>query len=262
MTISLMSKIRRLSQRLVGPPVLEIQPTDCFLVSWPRSGNTWMRYMLFNALHPDHEWDVLTIDQRMPMLNRPDLSHLLKPMAGQGYRMFKSHGAFEERLLRGRVVYIVRDGRDALLSLYHYRQQMDGVSVPFSEFTRAALLGNVDYGSWQSHVDGWLAHGGHPSVLVMKYEEMLREPMQHLRRTLAHFGLEVTPERMEQAVARSTVDRVNRGFEKYAASRSKSFDGGLGGGSGKWRGTFSYADLVLFEQYAGAAMARAGYAVS
>ena len=54
-------------------PRLEVRPSDCFVVSWPRSGNTWLRYLLSYALRPDQEWDLSAIEQWMPTISRPDL---------------------------------------------------------------------------------------------------------------------------------------------------------------------------------------------
>ena len=48
-------------------PYLDLQSTDCILNSFPRSGNTWMRFMIFYALYPDRDWD---LPQIMDLMNR------------------------------------------------------------------------------------------------------------------------------------------------------------------------------------------------
>ncbi len=255
----LLKKFHSFKHNILRLPPLDVRPTDCFLVSWPRSGNTWMRYMLFNAIYPNAQWDLLSIDLKMPILDRIDLPQILPSLDDQPFRLFKSHDPFNAYFLKGKVVYILRDGRDALLSHYHYRRQMDKLQITFPEFVARAVKGKVTYGSWHKHVIGWLAHQNNPNVLFLRYEEMLLAPMQALELTLDHFGIHVPLPQIQAAVQKSTVEQVNKGFEKYAASRSKQCTGGLGGGSGKWKAAYRPVDLDLFMRHAGDAMNLCAY---
>jgi Sulfotransferase domain len=242
----------------LGVPRLDVRPTDCFITSWPRSGNTWLRYMVFYALYPQREWDLVSIEEQMPIVDRRDLGRALAKLAGQPWRLFKSHEPFQRYYLKGKTAYVVRDGRDAIVSFYHYRTKLTGGNLSWRRFLEESLAGKHRYGSWQDHVAGWLDHDA-ASVLVVRYEEMLADPRGALKRVLAHFGRGVPDEQVTAAVERSSVDQVNKGFQRYAAEKDKSFSGGLGGGSGRWRRSFSDADLALFNEHAGDVMRRLGY---
>lgn len=43
-----------------------VYPDDRFLVSYPRSGNTWTRFLIANLLSPDLEVSFLNIDHLIP----------------------------------------------------------------------------------------------------------------------------------------------------------------------------------------------------
>lgn len=240
-------------------PRIEVRASDCFLVSFPRSGNTWMRYMLFGALHPDRQWDLPQIEDQMPIIDRPDLKNLLGAMEQMPARMFKSHEQVSPHCLKGKVAYIIRDGRDALLSYHKYRQQMNKLKIPFHDFLRRSLEGRYRYGSWADHVRGWLGHEADPHMLMIRYEQMVADPAAELSRTLAHFGFDVDRPLIEAAAKRSSVERVNAGFAKVAAQQQRNFSGGSGGGSGKWRSAYSPADLALFQRHGGDMLKQMGY---
>src|SRR5690349_8047723 len=83
---------------------LHVFSDDRFLVSYPRSGNTWTRFLTANLLFPDREVSFLNIDHLIPdVLNvdRRTLAGIPRP------RLIKSHEYFDPRYRR--VIYIVRD---------------------------------------------------------------------------------------------------------------------------------------------------------
>lgn len=248
-----------LTQDVLKLPPFKVLPRDCFVISWPRSGNTWMRYMLSYALYPQSDWNLLRIEEQMPTADRSDIRRAAWKLRDRPYRIFKSHSPFRPFFLKGRVAYIIRDGRDATLSLYHYRTTLDRQNFTLSEFVQRSSKGDTTYGSWQDHVTGWMEHASDPAVLLVYYERMLEDPGRELLRVLNHFNLSASPEQIAMAVAHSSVEQVNKGFQEYAAKRSKTFSGGLGGGSGKWKEMFSASDLAVFMERAGATMERCGY---
>jgi len=240
-------------------PRVKVRPTDGFVTSWPRSGNTWMRYLLFGALYPDVSWDLVSLNKQMPSIADPDLNQLLAELDNHAFRMFKSHENAQEYILGGRVVYLVRDGRDATCSFYHYRTKLNKRDYTFRQYLERSLAGKFRYGSWHEHVCNWLSYESHPSLLVVRYEDMLVDAATQLKRVLNHFGTEVAEDCITAAVERSSVGRVNQGFAQYAAGKDRQFSGGQGGGTGKFRQWFTEQDELLFMEYAGETMQKLGY---
>ncbi len=98
---------------------LTVFPDDVFLVSYPRSGNTWTRFLIGNLLDQEDPITFANIESRIPEIYFfPDkvLRRLPRP------RILKSHEYFDHRYKR--VVYIVRDPRDVATSMYHYSREL------------------------------------------------------------------------------------------------------------------------------------------
>ena len=229
------------------------------MTSWPRSGNTWMRYLIFHALVDDVAADLATVEENIPIVDRPDLKRVLARMEARERRVFKTHEPFAPYYLQGKTVYIIRDGRDATLSLYHYRTKLNRLEMSRSEFIRRTLSDEFDYGSWHRHLAGWIANDPHPNLLLVRYEDMLKDTPGELTRVLTHFGVSVPSERITRAVERASLENVNKGFAKQAAEKDRDFSGGLGGGSGRAAEVFSMADMELFRERAGDVLRRLGY---
>jgi hypothetical protein len=92
-------------------------PGDVFLVSYPRSGNTWMRYLLASLLEPDLEWNINSISRLIPDLHDKWPDDYLKPSP----RVIKSHFPYQKAYKK--VIYPYRDGRDVAISHYDYQKR-------------------------------------------------------------------------------------------------------------------------------------------
>src|SRR2546423_8987477 len=71
-----------------------VRPSDVFVVSYPRSGSTWMRFMLANALRPEQETTFANVDELLPSIYlHPD--RRLRPRSSP--RILHSHEPFDPR---------------------------------------------------------------------------------------------------------------------------------------------------------------------
>jgi hypothetical protein len=88
-----------------------VYPDDVFVVSYPRSGNTWTRFLIANLIYQDDPVTFANVEQRIPDIYTSSKRHLKKLPRP---RMIKTHEYFDPRYKK--VVYIVRDPRDVALS--------------------------------------------------------------------------------------------------------------------------------------------------
>src|SRR2546422_3289190 len=86
---------------------LAVYPDDTFIVSYPKSGNTWARFLVANLIYDDEPVTFVNIDHIIPMADGQSRKYF-KKMARP--RIIKSHYPFEPAYKR--VIYIVRDPRD------------------------------------------------------------------------------------------------------------------------------------------------------
>ena len=109
--------MNKIKQIIKGKPArnnLTIFDDDIFLVSYPRSGNTWIRFLL-GTLITEKKIDWENMELGIPDIYRNTNKKLLKYNRP---RFIKSHHSFDERY--SKVVYLVRDVRDVIISYYNF----------------------------------------------------------------------------------------------------------------------------------------------
>jgi hypothetical protein len=180
---------------------------DVWIVSYPKSGNTWTRFLIANLVAGDQPVDWSNIERIVPdiYLNRdPQLSTLPRP------RYLKSHEAYRPDYRR--VVFIVRDPRDVAVSYYHFvrKANMLPADATMDDYMAKFLAGQIDpYGSWGENVGSWLgARRGTPDFLVLRYEDMLENTETELARVVEMLRLPASNGQLRRAVENSTADRM------------------------------------------------------
>lgn len=237
-----------------------VRRADALLVSYPKSGNTWLKFMLAHALTGVATSFDATEDAIGTVGGRTDVPALLPG----GGRILKSHEACSAGVRApGRVVYVVRDGRDVAVSYYEQSRRKGLESGAFSSFLPRFVAGEVDgYGSWGTHVTSWLdrdmARDGR--LLTIRYEDLLEDPPGGLQQTLEFLGVEAGADVVEAAVEANRFEQM-RQRETESAFHEKQGDQFFvrRGIAGEWAETFSAEDAALFDHAFGAVLERLGY---
>jgi hypothetical protein len=127
------------------------------------------------------------------------------------------------------------------------------------------LSGGVDgYGPWHEHVESWLASPlrEEGSLLVLKYEDLLQDPVVNVSKAMDFLGATVERERAEEAVDRYSADRM-RQQERQSRFHEKQKRHDIlfvrTAESGDWGRTFSPEDEELFARVTGDLPRRLGY---
>ncbi len=252
-----------------------------WLASFPKSGNTWMRFLLarllFGPVASSAELESLVPDIHAPMAGIPAAPCRLH----HGHLLLKTHWAFNVAESRGRqpagAIYLVRDPRDVLVSLIRYfeatapamRDRLlatfieTGGSMP--EFLR------LGFGTWCQHVEGWLAEAPRRiPVHLVRYEDMLARPLTELRRLAEALGRTVGDSELEACIEDCRIDRL-RAIEqcdavagvgslgKLAKDRSEGFTFFPSGRAGTHRELLRRSELQLLEHLFEPWLTRLGY---
>lgn len=247
---------------------LTVAPYDVFIVSYLRSGSTWARFLFGNLLQ-DEPVTFSNVDRIVPMIyDFPD--RVLRRLP----RLLKSHECFDPRYPQ--VVHIVRDPRDVAVSFYHYNRKVGVLAdnYPIEAFVPAFLAGKtVDYadrlGSWEDHTLSWiLMRRGNPSYRLLRYEDLLADPIGELVKTIPLLPKSLGRERIEQAVRLSSAERM-RSLERqqsnqWRTTRNTRKDIAFirEARSGTWREQLSQHSVRQIEQSWGSTMQQLGYELS
>lgn len=248
-----------------------------WLASYPKSGNTWLRAMLTHLLDPAdrpldlsdlvggavaenrHAFDdICGIDSAefsyAELLPYRSIFHHHLALENPHPCFVKTHDMFvaDDRAApmfpaaaSAAVIYLVRDPRDVAVSFAHHAvaniettiERMADSSAMLNQWPdRISPFLPVRLGSWSDHVESWTGQNDIP-LLLLRYEDMLDDPVASLGRVTAIAGLDVTPAQCAAAVEATRFERLQSieratGFVEKPANAPRFFRAGKSGG---WR---------------------------
>jgi Sulfotransferase domain len=248
--------------------LLDVFPDDTFLVSYPKSGSTWVRLMVANLLHPEKNPDFTNLNQLFPdyqAFSKRALNRMARP------RTLKSHQYFDPRYKK--VFYVVRDPRDVVLAEYHFaiKQRLVPEGYPLASYVPRFLAGDTghSYGSWFDNVAGWyFTRRDDPQFLLIRYESLHAQPVSELTRIAEFLGIPTDPAKLDFALKQSDAKRMRALEKKQAHAFSSTKDTRLDlpyirvAKAGGWRVNLPADHVASIESAWGGLMQEVGYELS
>ena len=243
---------------------VEVFADDTFIVSYPKSGNTWIRFLIANLANPERPASFANINELVPdpeALSKRQMAAMPRP------RIIKSHQYFDPRFPR--VIYLVRDPRDVALSFYHFQRKGRQIAddYPVKDFVRLYVKGDItNYGSWGENVASWLAtRHGSPDFLLVRYEDLMEDPERESLRIAEFMKINADDKRIAEAVYRSSADEMRK-LEKtqamqWSSTRQTRQDIPFvrAAKAGNWRSELPAESVALIEAAWAPLMRRLGY---
>lgn len=258
-----------------------------FLVSFPKSGNTWTRFLIGNLTHPEEPVTFANVSRIVPDIYVAGVNQIRSSVPP---RVFKSHEAFDPRYKR--VIYIVRDPRDVAVSSYHFARKGRHIEddFPLETYVSTLFVGrDHTYGNWGEHVGSWLVNSSNASqmigrqslpakstsfgasghgrqFLLLRYEDLLDNAEEELSKVAEFLGRKTSPQDIERAVDLSSVDRMKKLEQKQSDQWSTTREGRKDinfvreAKSGQWKHSLSTASVAIIESTWGHLMQALGYA--
>jgi estrone sulfotransferase len=218
---------------------------DTLLASFPRSGNTWIRLFLCNLISL-REWngrdvDFAIVNDTMPALG---LTNLLGPWPHSTIpRIIKTHRPYSSLFGSVRSIGILRDPRDVMVSLFHYRRDRKATfDGSFSQFIRHPRYGLE---AWFKHYASWQGRW----TLTVKYEEMRENPAREFSRICDMIDVNPAKELFHEAIARSNTRSARRAEEAGSALADQARFV-RSGSSGQWVQYFGEREMELYRELA------------
>jgi hypothetical protein len=247
----------------VGHALIQNRSDDSFIIAHPRSGSTWLRTILANILRPDNPSNPDVFNTLIPGVSiRGALSVNRLPAP----RIIMSHTWYRPGLPT--VVYLVRDGRDVLVSFYHYTITRSGQSdrIDFSDFFNLYYKGKYGY-LWHHHVTSWLNNGREEMgnhCLIIRFEDLREDTVAVVERVTDFLGISATRKQIEVAVQQATLANLRK------IERTRWENKGLGipekdttfyrsGKSGQWKDYFTRNNCQFFYRKSAEALRLARY---
>ena len=172
-----------------------------WLASFPRSGNTLFR-LIMNRLYGIESFDVYGGAPLAEAAGLPNyIGHRFVQPSVPLLAASSEHVVIKTHDLPGDdaypAIYVVRDGRDALVSYAHFALAIDQgldsgqAAERFPDMLRNLVVSTDVFGGWSGNVRAWAFERTAPTVVV-RFEELLSDPRAVVQRALA--SLPATPD--------------------------------------------------------------------
>lgn len=187
-----------------------------WIASYPKSGNTWVRFMLCNLMFGT-QTSAAALNQLIPDVHEVPVAQLER--GGLCKTHFMYSGALPLAQRTAGCLYIVRHPADVLVSNFHYafRAAAGGDPSPaaFDRYVEDFVSHRGDprwvqlgMGSWEANVRSWIAERREFPVQLLKYEDLKRDP-RRIAETLSQWlGTGAAPDRVAQVVTESSFARM------------------------------------------------------
>jgi Sulfotransferase domain len=276
------------------------KPGIVWMASFPKSGNTWTRAFLHNlakilggedetqdinqmgrfstweirkpnyteilGFEPtdEHRAEIAAARHRVQQRIADDYDGLVFVKTHQALVMDRGYSTINFAVTSG-AIYIVRNPLDVAISYAHHMSRSIDETIE-SMGTRDVETSTTDkavyevYGSWSQHVHSW-TRKPHPSIYVMRYEDMVADPVGTFGGLARHMLLEATPDQLAEAIDRSSFAKLRAqeerdGFRERPESAARFFREGR---LGQWRDVLTPAQVDRLTRDHGEEMARFGY---
>ena len=262
--------VKMVTQYLLGLDRAErnfaVRDDDTFVVSYPRSGNTWTRFLIANLVYPQLDVTFANIERLIPDSSSQSNRALKRTPSP---RIIKTHQYFDHRYPK--VIYIVRDPRDVALSYYDfqrkYRQIQD--AYPLEQYVADFVEGRInsrDWGTWGENVASWIAtRSASSGFLLLRYEDMVSNTVSELSRIARFIGVKADADRLQKVVGCCSADRMRaleqRQSQEWVATRNRRQDIPFVrvAKSGGWQTMLPAASVNIIESAWGSLMETVGY---
>ncbi|KAJ3704675.1 hypothetical protein LUZ61_008380 [Rhynchospora tenuis] len=202
--------------------VFQSQPSDVIVASFMKSGTTWLKALAFAVMHRDkytlssHPLLKLNPHDCVPIIehhyatrDERYLDTLPSP------RVLGTHVSYSMlpdsiKSSTNKIVYICREPKDVLVSLWHMVTKFEWFNKPFP-FAKAFELfceGRMPYGPVWDHVLEYYTKSIHSpeKILILKYEEMLKDPIDGVVRMANLFGCPFSEDEMKNGMVEKIVE--------------------------------------------------------
>lgn len=198
-----------------------------WLASYPRSGNTWMRVLLANALNGD----IASSEQVAELVPNIHTGITGNHLMQRGAVVIKTHWPYDDGIpLKSETVgaiYLVRDPIDVMASAMRHQFMIDFIhaTAPAPAALRSMArrwvkiyLANrgapqwvkSGFGRWDAHVQSWTEECRTIPVHVLRYEDLRDRTHESLDAICRFLKVPTTPAGLSASVEKSSMARMRR----------------------------------------------------
>jgi len=113
-----------------------------------------------------------------------------------------------------KIVYVERNPKDVAVSFYHFHRShrlLGFYKGTWDDFFECFISGQVIYGSWFEHTAGWMprVRQNEGRMLMLRYEDMQRDPGAEIRRVAALLGRTLSLEAISAVASHCSFENMS-----------------------------------------------------
>ena len=261
----------RLIDNIVMPPyvtperyalsrTIETRPGDICYTSYPKSGSTWLAYILVLIVHNGeipHGKQTLRNCLHWVESSWTYPRDKAELEACPSPRIFKSHMPYYMSLggnpseNQCKYIYIARNPKDVVVSYYYFEREKSWsgyYSGSWDHWFKLFMEGNVQRGSWFDHILSWWNNSHLNNVLFLKYEDLRQNLAGEIQKMMSFLGYPVNDKIIEKIIEKTTFRHMQE--EKFSNMHEiEEFNGFFRKGKvGSWKNQFTAEQSEYFDQ--------------
>lgn len=231
--------------------ILHESQTTKYIVSFPKSGNTWIRAFIAN-LYADNI-DFINLRNIIPGINN------LNCVPKTNLNMYTSHYPFFP--FSGKVLYIIRDPRSVAVSYFYYQKKYKRIpnEMEFHDFFYNEFLNDKYdvFGNWYQNTSSWVySSNENKNFFLLKYEDMVNNEFEYGKKIVDFYELPFSDDQIKNALEKSSFNNLKEIEQKQKEKIKKWKDGDnsinffRAGKTDEWKEYFDNTmQKALFQKY-------------
>ncbi|TCD13507.1 sulfotransferase domain-containing protein [Oricola cellulosilytica] len=251
---------------------------DVVISTYAKSGTTWMQQIVSQLIFDGEEG--LPVAEMSPWMDLriPPKEVKLPEVEAQTHRRFlKTHLPVDALVFspQAKYIYIGRDGRDVVWSMYNHHANANGLWYEALNDTPGRVgppIGKPPE-SPVEYFRTWLEHDGHPfwpfwdnvrtwwairklpNVLFVHFADLKQDMQGEIRRIASFLDIEADEALMARSVEHCSFDYMKRNAGRCVPLAGAFWEGGPGtfihkGTNGRWRDLLTTEDVTRYERRA------------
>lgn len=196
----------------------EQRDDDVYVITFFKSGTTWMQMILYQMLSEDgavdfdHIYDVSPWATNEATINGDPtrINSLPSP------RIIKTHEPYDnfDPKFKGKFVFVYRDGRDVAVSLYHHRKNYNNPNETLDESFANHFSPEEEY-NWFTFTNIWMRNDNAFNILYVNYANLKLNFDEELDRIAKFLEIDLDEEKRKRVKERSSFEFMKEHETKF-----------------------------------------------